>query len=210
MKPIVLFGGTFDPVHIAHLRVAVEAAEALDADVRLMPAHVPPHRPQPVASAAQRVAMLECALSGQQRLSLDARELRRAGASYTYDTLAELRGEIPRNQPVAVLLGADAFTGLPTWHRWRELFDLAHFVVLTRAGREARLSPELAAEVERRRARDAADIRQHPAGRVLDLAVTSLDVSASAVRALLAQGRDPSWLLPDALVRSPLLDAYRR
>src|SRR3954466_10198450 len=93
VRPIAILGGTFDPVHIAHLRVAWEAAEALDAEVRLMPANVPPHRAAPVASAEQRVRMLEAALAGQGRLTLDTRELKRAGASYTFDTLHELRAE---------------------------------------------------------------------------------------------------------------------
>src|ERR1700744_6815477 len=146
MKPIVLFGGTFDPVHIAHLRVALEAAEILDAHVRFMPANVPPHRPAPVASAGQRTAMLERAIAGQARLSVDARELKRSGPSYTVDTLVELRSELPREQSIAILLGDDAFAGLPSWHRWRELFELAHIVVMTRPGHGGELSRELADE----------------------------------------------------------------
>jgi nicotinate-nucleotide adenylyltransferase len=210
MKPIVLFGGTFDPVHVGHLRVALEVAEALDAEVRLMPAHVPPHRPAPVADAAVRVAMLECALAGQSRLTLEARELRREGPSYTFDTLRELRAELPPKQPLALLLGADAFAGLPTWHRWRELFELAHFVVHTRPGHTPALTPELATQVASRRVRDPAEIARLSAGMVLELAVTPLEISASAVRERLAQGRDPRWLVPDALAARPdLLAAYR-
>ena len=211
MKPILLFGGTFDPVHVGHLRVALEAAEALDAGVRLMPANVPPHRPEPIANAAQRVAMLDCALAGQDRLTLDARELRRAGPSYTFDTLCELRAELPVRQPLALLLGSDAFAGLPAWHRWRELFELAHLVVLTRPGHAPALPPELAVAVAPRRVRDAAEIARRSAGMVLELAVTPLEISASAIRELLAQGRDPRWLLPDALAARPdLLAVYRR
>jgi len=129
-KPLAILGGTFDPVHIGHLNAAWEAAELLDADVRLMPANVPPHRPPPIASAQQRAAMLRAALQGQSRLALDTRELEREGPSYTVDTLAGLRAE-QDDRPLILLLGEDAFAALPSWHRWRELFDLAHIGVLT-------------------------------------------------------------------------------
>jgi nicotinate-nucleotide adenylyltransferase len=209
-KPIAILGGTFDPVHLGHLRVAWEAAEALDAEVRLMPAHVPPHRPAPVASAAQRVRMLEAALAGQSRLVLDTRELRRAGASYTFDTLCELRNELPAGRALILLLGADAFAGLPTWHRWRELFEHAHLVVLTRPGHTLALSGQLAAETASRRVTSSAQLCATPAGKLFDLAVTPLEISASAVRALLAAGREPRWLLPDALCADrDLLAPYR-
>ena len=208
--PIAILGGTFDPVHLGHLRVAWEAAEALDAEVRLMPAHLPPHRPAPVADARQRVRMLEAALAGQDRLVLDTRELQRAGPSYTVDTLRELRVESAAAQPLILLLGADAFAGLPTWYEWRALFDLAHVAVLTRPGHSAPLPPELTAEIASRRTSTAKDLQQAPAGKVLNLPVTPLEISASAVRALFAEGREPRWLLPDALfANADLLAPYR-
>lgn len=210
MKPIVLFGGTFDPVHIGHLRVALEAAEILDADVRLMPANTPPHRPAPMANAAQRTALLQLAIQAQARLSVDTRELQRSGPSYTVDTLTELRRELPHEQSIAILLGEDAFTALPTWHRWRELFDLAHIVVMTRPGHGGELAPELASNVQRRRA-TVADIARSPSGGVLHIAVTPLEISASRVRQILASGRDAKWLLADALLIDPeSLAPYRR
>ena len=209
-EPVVVLGGTFDPVHIGHLRVALEAAEALGAPVRLMPAHVPPHRPRPVANAAQRVAMLRAALAGQARLQLDTRELDRSEPSYTVDTLRQMRTEFGASRPLILLLGADAFAGLPTWHCWRELFDLAHIAVMTRPGHDARLPADLDTEVVARRAQSAADLRATPSGKVLHLPVTPLEISASAVRAVLAAGRNPRWLIPDALLADPrLLAAYR-
>lgn len=209
-EPIAIFGGTFDPVHIGHLRVALEAAEVLNAPIRLMPAHVPPHRPAPVASVAQRVAMLRAALAGQGRLQLDMRELDRSEPSYTVDTLREMRAEFGPATSLILLLGADAFAGLPTWHRWRELFDLAHIAVMTRPGHDARLSADLATEIASRRTGFVADLRLAPCSKVLDLPVTPLEISASAVRSVLAAGRDPRWLVPDALLASPeLLAAYR-
>ena len=210
VQALAILGGTFDPVHIGHLRVACEAAEALNAQVRLVPAQVPPHRPAPVASAAQRVRMLQLALAGQQRLMLDTRELERAGPSYTFDTLQSLRAEFGDSRPLILLLGADAFAGLPSWHRWRELFELAHIAVLTRPGHAAARSAELSAVSAPRRTERVQDLRERPAGGVFEMAVTPLEISASAVRALLAAGRDPRWLLPDALCADrALLAPYR-
>jgi len=210
-RPIAILGGTFDPVHNAHLRVAWEAAEALAADVRLVPANVPPHRVAPVASPAQRVALLRAALAGQSRLQLDERELRRDKPSYTIDTLREMRDEFGPQRPLILLVGADAFAGLPTWHEWRALFDFAHVGVLTRPGHGGTLPPDLEAEIAPRRANDIARARELPCGCVLDVAVTPLEVSASAVRALLAAGREPRWLVPDVLLSDrALFDPYRR
>jgi nicotinate-nucleotide adenylyltransferase len=204
-RPLALFGGTFDPVHLGHLRVAWEAAEFLDAEVRLMPANVPPHRPQPVASAEQRLRMLHAALQGQDRLLPDDRELHREGPSYTVDTLVGLRKEIGAARPVVLLVGADAWSGLPRWHRWQELFDLAHIGVLTRAGHEAREPIELQQQVAARRTSSTADLLAAPAGRVIDIRVSALEISATLVRSELAAGRQPRYLVPDALLADPLL-----
>ncbi len=210
MRPLAIFGGTFDPIHNAHLRVAWEAAEFLDAEVRLLPASVPPHRPQPVAAARQRAALVLAALSGQDRMRLDARELLREGPSYTVDTLLELRAEIGMERPLVLLVGADAFAGLPDWHRWKELFDLAHIGVLTRPGHDGILPTELRTKIASRRCTDPRFVCEAPAGRVIPIAVTPLEISATQVRALLAAGREPRWLVPDALFSDPaLLAPYR-
>jgi nicotinate-nucleotide adenylyltransferase len=208
-KPLAILGGTFDPVHNAHLRVAWEAAEALAAEVRLMPANVPPHRAPPVASAAQRVALLQAALAGQTRLQVDARELRRDQPSYTIDTLRELRAEEGPSRPLILLVGADAFAELATWRDWKGLFGVAHFAVLTRPG-HGRLGAELAEEIAARRVATPADLRACAHGKVLELPVTRLEISASSVRALLAAGREPRWLVPEALLADrSLLAPYR-
>jgi nicotinate-nucleotide adenylyltransferase len=209
MKPLAIFGGTFDPIHIGHLSVAWEAAELLDAEVRLMPASVPPHRLPPTASAEQRVDMLRAALKGQTRLTLDTRELERSGPSYTVDTLHELRKEFG-DRPLVLLLGADAFAGLRSWHRWRELLDVTHIGMLNRPGVEACIPVELERAVASRRTEDMNVIRGQPAGRVIELMVTPLEVSATRIRELLAVGRDPRYLLPAGLFDDPaLLAPYR-
>jgi nicotinate-nucleotide adenylyltransferase len=209
MRPLAILGGTFDPVHLGHLNAAWEASELLDADVCLIPASIPPHRPPPIASAAQRVAILRAALQGQSRLTLDTRELERSGPSYTIDTLTALRAE-HGDRPLVLLLGADAFAGLARWHRWRELFEVAHIGVLGRPGVAPTLPDALEQEVAARRG-PAAALREAPAGKVANLAITPLEISATRIRALLAEGRDPRYLLPAGLFEdSALLLPYRR
>lgn len=209
--PVAILGGTYDPVHLGHLRVAWEASEFLGAPVRMLPAGVPPHRPPTTANADQRVALLRAALEGQDRLQLDPRELGREGRSYSVDTLHDLRRELGTEQPLVLLLGSDAFAGLDQWHRWREVFDLAHIGVLTRPGDDAPLSVTLQEAVGTRRADDVAALMATPCGRVIDITVTALDISASRIRKLLREGRSARYLLPDALLRDPdLLACYRR
>lgn len=195
-----VFGGTFDPIHIGHLRVALEISEALDAVVRLMPAQVPPHRAQPLASARQRLAMLELGIGDCSRLRADDRELRRDGPSYSVDTLSELRGELGPEVSLVFCVGADAFAGFADWHRYLHIFELAHLLILTRPGANDRIAwPEvLRAQVVERRS-GLTQLQESPAGRIAELAVTPLAISATAVRDCLRQGRDPSFLVPDAV-----------
>lgn len=210
MKPLAIFGGTFDPIHLGHLCVAWEASELLDADVLVMPSGMPPHRPPPIASASQRLAMLQVALRDQSRLSLDARELVRSGPSYTVDTLVELRAE-QDDRPLVLLLGADAFAGLPAWHGWRKVFELAHVGVLSRPGGQATLPEALQREIVDRWADNSASLQSAPAGCVMALSVTPLEISATRIRQLLAAGREPRYQLPSGLFDVPeLLMPYRR
>jgi nicotinate-nucleotide adenylyltransferase len=205
-RPLAILGGTFDPIHNGHLRAAWEAAEALDAEVRLVPARTPPHRPPPVADAAGRVALLRAALKGQDRLRMDTRELDRDGPSYTVDTLASLRGEIGPQRPLVLLVGADAFAGLASWHLWRDLFTFAHLGVLTRPGVTHEPSAELAAFIADRRASRL----RGPAGTVVDIAITPLDIAATAIRESFAAGNEPRFLLPSACFDDDsLLAPYR-
>lgn len=194
-----MLGGTFDPIHIGHLRSALELRERLGFEqIRLVPCHRPPHRAEPGASSAQRLRMLELALAGETQLCADARELRRPGPSYTFDTLSELRAELGADYSLSLIVGADAFAGLDSWHRWRELPQLAHIVVMARPdcalptqGAVAELLAELRAE--------PAILQQQTCGAIVPVALTPLPVSATDIRALLRAGRSPRYLIPDAV-----------
>ncbi len=199
--PLGLFGGTFDPVHCGHLRAALEVVEGCRlAGVRLVPAAVPPHRPAPQASAELRLRILRAAVADEPRLSVDDRELRRAGPSYTIDTLRSLRAELPLT-PLCLVLGADAFHGLAGWREWRALFTLAHLAVIPRPGVPLAPTGELAEEFLRRRSTDVARLTDPAGGAIVEQPVTALAISASAIRALLARGGDPRFLVPEPVRR---------
>ncbi|MFS8383305.1 nicotinate-nucleotide adenylyltransferase [Xanthomonas campestris] len=199
------YGGTFDPIHLGHLAIACAARDALGAQVHLVPAADPPHRPAPGATATQRTRMLELALADLPGLLLDTREVRRAaqgGApSYTVDTLHEVRAQLGPATPVAWLLGADAFVGLPGWHEWTELFGLAHLVIAARPGTALDLAdaPVLAQAVQGRWATDARDLLTAPAGRLWRLPHPLRGESASAVRSRIAAGGQWQELVPQVV-----------
>lgn len=211
MQPLAILGGTFDPVHHGHLRVAWEASEQLDCELRLLPSATPPHRDAPAADAVHRVAMLRLALAGQSQLGLELAEIERGGRSYMVDTLTDLRRAVGPERPLILVLGADAFAGLSSWHRWTGIFGLAHIAVMTRPGHEPAFEAELAAEWFARRVDAPRALAGAPAGRIAALSVSALAISASAIRALLAEGRSPRYLVPervlDYIVRHGL---YRR
>ena len=200
---LVCYGGTFDPVHNGHLAVARAARDLLDADVALVPAHDPPHKGPTRADALQRAEMLELALAGEPGLRVDRRELRRQGPSYTVDTLGELRRELGADAPIAWLVGADSLLELHTWHRWRELFTLAHLVAVQRPGSEvdaARLrarAPEVLAEIDGRWL-PPGDLAASPAGGFALLALPALrPESSTGLRRRIREGGDwQDWVAP--------------
>lgn len=191
---LVFYGGTFDPIHDGHLAIACAARDALAAQVRLMPAADPPHRAVPGASAAHRARMLELAVAGEPGLVVDRRELLREGRSYTVETLREVRAEVGPARPLALLVGADSFLGLPQWREWQALFDLAHFIVAERPG--SPLEPERIPFAAGRETASVDALRQAPAGRVYRLRQPLQAESASQVRARIAAGEPWADLVP--------------
>ena len=203
-EPLGLFGGTFDPVHFGHLRLAEEAIGQLGlGGVRWIPAGQPPHRGTPQVTARQRLEMVLRSTAGNARFSVDASEVEAAAPSFTVHTLERLRGELGAEQSLVLLVGADAFGGLPTWHRWRDLFALAHIAVSHRPGfpvEMASLPPELAGEFAGRRLADAGELRQAPAGGIATFSMTQLAISATQLRKLFANGKSARYLLPDSVL----------
>ena len=195
-----VLGGTFDPVHFGHLRAALEVLEKLElGELRLIPAGNPPHRPTPVGSAADRLAMLRLAVASCPGLCVDDCETRRAGPSYMVDTLEQLRGEAGE-RPILLLVGQDAANALDTWHRWPDIFGLAHLVVMRRPDAHFSCTGELARQFERRRVATTGPVMQAPGGLVLPLEITQLDISSTLIRHLLETGRSPRFLTPDPVV----------
>jgi nicotinate-nucleotide adenylyltransferase len=201
MRPFGVFGGMFDPIHYGHLRTAHELHELLGLErIAFIPAGDPPHRAAPLADAATRLAMVRAAIEDDDRFRVDERELKRGGPSYTVLTLEELRAERPA-QPIVLILGMDAFAGLERWHRARELITLAHVVVALRPRVALPVAGLPAALLEQNRCDDPAQLSGSPAGLVHVCRNTELDLSSSAVRAVIAAGRDPRYLMPEAARR---------
>ncbi len=194
---IGIFGGTFDPVHYGHLRSAIEIKEIFSLDeVRLIPSAQPPHRNPPQAPAAMRVEMLRLATENQPGLMVDTRELDRQGASFMLDTLVSLRHDFPK-QPSLLIIGSDAFNRLTSWHQWQRLFDFAHIVVLTRPGSTVGQLEEFLAA---RHTTNKQELSAQLAGKLYFQPITQLDISATKIRALIANNRNPAFLLPDPVI----------
>jgi nicotinate-nucleotide adenylyltransferase len=196
----VIYGGTFDPIHHGHLRLAVELRERLGvAEVSLMPCHVPPHRDVPGATSEQRVALLELAIAGEPGLILDNRELGRNGASYTAETLRQVRAELGPDQPLTMVLGTDSFAGFDRWQEWQRIPELAHIVVVQRPGPALEPDSAPARLLEERSVGSVEALYQAPCGHILQLDPPLLDISATGIRDRILSGRSPRYLLPDAV-----------
>jgi len=194
---IGIYGGTFNPVHYGHLRTALEVKEIFGlAQLRLIPCRLPPHRQQPDVDGEQRLKMLQLAIADTAELQIDRRELDRAGPSYMIETLRSLREENPQAKLI-LFIGTDAFAGLESWHQWPQLFDVAHVVVMTRPSYNM---PDLADFFRQRLYTDRRQLQQNRAGGLFFQAVTALDISATAIRRLIADGRNPKFLLPDQVI----------
>lgn len=220
-RPIGVFGGTFDPIHFGHLRLAEELAETLNlAEVRIVPAGQPPHRGIPRTPAAHRLEMVRLAVASNPRFRLDDREVRQERASYTVDTLTDLRQELGAAQPVWLLMGADAFLGLTTWKEWQRLFELAHIAVAHRPGysllHSESLNAELRQELENRLVSEGGrekgegqnpeaphpspfTLPPSPAGSILLSPITQLDIAATDIRNRLQNGSSVRYLIPDGV-----------
>jgi len=199
-RRIGILGGTFDPVHVGHLRSAVEVAEALKLDeLRLIPSARPPHRRTPQVSAQDRLAMVELAVADADGLVVDDRELQRDTPSYSIDTLESLRRELGATDQLFLLLGWDAFCGLPSWQRWEELLQHCHILVLQRPDADTE-APEALRDLLAARSVNTPSALQGPGGQIAFIWQTPLAVSATQIRVLLASGKSARFLVPDAVL----------
>ena len=205
--PIGILGGTFDPIHYGHLRLAQEVADKLRlAEVRFMPSGTPPHRSSPGAAAADRLAMVQLAVTGNSLFTVDPRETLRSGPGYTVDTLTAMREEVGAGQSLVLLLGADAFLELATWSRWHQLFTLAHVAVAYRPGFpvdtwQSRMPQPLAAEYNKRLMRQPLGVHTAPAGGIVVVPIAALDISATLIRDAMLAGSNPRYLLPEEIIK---------
>ncbi|GIX34074.1 MAG: hypothetical protein KatS3mg125_2030 [Lysobacterales bacterium] len=210
MKPRIVLGGTFDPLHRGHLAAAEAVARCFGEPVHLLLAAHPPHRPPPAASPADRLAMLRAAQSERPWLAVDDRELSRPGPGYTVDSLSELRAELGPHRPIVFMLGQDAFSAFDRWRDWRRILGLSHLLVLARPGAETALPEALGAELTRREARSPEELLDSPSGRILRFPLEPMPVSASEVRARLERGESvESLLTPEVLAEIERRGLYR-
>tara|TARA_B110000483_G_C18203244_1_gene546300 strand:+ start:2475 stop:3131 length:657 start_codon:yes stop_codon:yes gene_type:complete len=197
--PIGIFGGTFDPIHYGHLRTAFEMLQALRfEEVRFIPCGDPPHRGITYADAELRYRMVDAAIKGQEGFLSDDRELRREGPSYSIDTLTDLREEFPERS-LGLIVGMDAFLELPKWHRWDEILNFAHIVVAHRPGWRVPDIGELGNLIAENGTHRVDDLHEVTHGRIHIHAATQLEIASTEIRDLVATGRDPRFLMPDAV-----------
>jgi nicotinate-nucleotide adenylyltransferase len=207
IRTLGIVGGTFDPIHYGHLRLAADVKAALAlSEVRLIPAGIPPHRPPPIASGADRLAMTGLGCAEFAGLVADGREIRQAGPSYTVTTLQSLHAE-DVTRPLALIIGSDAFAGLTGWFRWEQIFTLAHLVVVERPGAPAlpdAAPSALQEQWQRRMTTDPSRLSRQLAGAIVRQTVTPQLISATQIRSVLARGdagRDElRGLLPAAVL----------
>jgi len=197
--PVGVFGGTFDPIHFGHLRTAFELLQVLRlSEVRFLPAGNPPHRESTVASPELRLQMVQAATRDQPGFIVDDREIRREGLSYSVDTMRTFRADYP-DRSLCLIVGMDAFLGLPKWHQWRELLELVHVAVAHRPGWRAPTSGPLGELLVDRGTGRIDDLHEALSGRIFIHAGTQLEISSTEFRKLVAAGRDPRYLMPDAV-----------
>lgn len=200
-KPIGILGGTFDPIHHGHLRMAMECYERLAlSEMRFIPLHTPPHRQQPFTSPEHRLAMLELAINNIEVLKIDQCELRRRKVSYTIDTVKLIRAK-EGETPLCLLMGSDAFNTLPGWRDWQSLLDYVHIVIAERYGsREQPLDPALARLMDKYQTDNAENLNRQSAGKIFELHMPILDISATQIRDIFRRKNSPAFLLPDKVI----------
>lgn len=193
MRFIGINGGTFDPIHYGHLRAALEVMQKIALEqVRFVPCYQPVHRGKPSVSAKQRCEMIALAIEAQPNFVLDTIEIDRGGPSYMVDTLAELQRQIESDCGLVLMMGTDAFAKFCSWHQWQEILMLANLVVMHRPGEALDLHGDEAKLFAQRAVQKFSALH----GQIMELAITQLDISSTAIRADIERGVLPDYLAP--------------
>lgn len=208
MQLFGILGGTFNPIHFGHLRMAQELADALNlAEIRFIPSANPPHKAAPVVSAQQRADMVQLAIANNPLFKLDACELNRTGASYTIDTLISLREELGEKVSVCLIIGSDAFSHLDNWYRWQELLNYCHIVLVQRPSSltqskqaQPKLSGQMTAFLTENYTESVDDLAKKTAGYIHMQHITAQDISATNIRKKLASSHSAKYLLPEQVL----------
>ena len=206
-KAIGILGGTFNPVHFGHLRMAQELANTLNFDeIRFIPAAKPPHKNTPSISTEHRAAMLRLAIADNPIFKFDGRELQRDGVSYSIDTLENLRDELGTQASITLLMGSDAFTKFDTWHRWQEIIQLCHIAIVQRLQvqkpplENTTLSKALETFLHNHYSEHSDDLHTSPAGVITMRQITALDISSTVIREAIEQDYSARYLTPDSVL----------
>jgi len=194
-----IFGGTFDPIHLGHLRPAYEVMQALGLEqVRFLPNRLPPHREPPWLDTETRRQLVETAIADVDGFVLDDRELKREGPSYMVDTLAGLKNDFPEHS-LCFIMGMDAFSGFTRWHRWQDILNLCHLIIITRPGAVTPDFAEFREMIESRICDQTEALVESQQGQILLQSVTLLDISASQIRQSLMAGASIRYLVPESI-----------
>jgi len=190
-------GGMFDPVHQGHLKIALTSLEKLQLDaIRLLPCGNPVHRSGVFASSQHRLAMLRLAVEDYLDIGIDDRELKSDDPSFTLTSLQKIKQELP-DARLYFIMGQDAFNNFNTWHRWQEIFLLAHIIVAARPGYQLNPAKELAAELNQRMVSSVEKLKQAENGKILITEYDLLDISSSMVRETVLGHKSLAGLVPE-------------
>ncbi len=199
---IGVLGGTFDPIHHGHLRLALEMSEQLGLEkIHLIVSANPPHRQMPQTPAEMRFEMVKLAIENEKNLIADDREIKRNHPSYTVETLLEMREEVGKELPICLILGMDAFLGLPTWFKWEKLLELTHLIITQRPEINQTFSEPLQKLLEKHQIYDINKIKEKSAGYILFEAVPMLNISATQIRQCFIKKQNPRYLLPESVLK---------
>ncbi len=205
VAPVGIFGGTFDPIHFGHLRLAEELLEQVAMDhIRFMPSGTPPHRSQPRTPAGHRSAMVQAAIAGHPGFMLDAREVNKATPCYTVESLNALRQQLGDSRPLCLILGSDAFLHLTSWHQWQQLLQLTHIIVGCRPGyllaEHMEQAPDTLKQLFNRHRCQTEQLSQQPAGFICEMTIPQLEISSTLIRGRCNAQRSIRYLLPEAVI----------